>query len=74
MEKNVTGLSLVSSRRKNTGCARRNNSANAPEIFMVHQEYFGHIGQIIIARAYSIIQRLLTSDNSAKFFSVYGFL
>ena len=34
-EKNVAGLSLVSSHRIITGCSRCNNLADTPEIFLV---------------------------------------
>ena len=59
-EKNVSELSLVSSRWIITACARSDNPDSAPVISLVHQEitsarqeYFGLIGRIITGRACS---------------------
>ena len=56
-EKNVAGLSLVSSCRIITECSRCNNPADAPEIFLVCQGNYGRVVRIITAR--------VSSNNSA---------
>ena len=55
-EKTVAELSLVSSRWIITACARRNNPADAPKIFLVHQGNYGRVVGGTPYRAIVLIQ------------------